>query len=583
MEIKISTIYVAAMLLSAPAVVAQSNLNESLYVEGEYAPDIVRQDKIHQLPQKKKFEFKNQTPAYALKGITSDYRTLVYALPALNLHTMRPESDRRGYFDFGMGQYLNSAASAGYRFNESLLGESGVWLQHNSTSLFRPRTNEVRPCERRRMYDETIGFYTGHEYPSVGKLDATLRYHLGYFNYYGLGDFGMTPTQTLNDLAFTADWSGLTHNKALTYSAALTARYFGYRRGLEPFNTAGSRETDLQLSGGANMDYGSSGCVGANVAANMLMYNAGRGSSEYTEPLSPANYGNVAFRPYYEWSGDGLYIHAGVEVDITVNAGKLKGGARYADFSSVHVAPDVKAQFAAQGVAGYLSVTGGTRLQTLASGSEMDTYQAPSLLSTLPLYSPADVKLGINLGPWSGFSAGLHARYAYTRNRLIGGWTLAPATLPVIATGEDNMDIKGFGAGAEASYEFGHQATLRGSIDYSPQHGSHGIFNGYDRPRWIMQASLALHPVESVDVGLDYTYRGVRTIYGYTEMAGAGPELFGTRLPDICLLDFQASWRITGQLSVFGRLNNMLCRRDAWLPGQPMEGFNFMAGVGVKF
>lgn len=597
MEMRKPTLYLISLLMPAVAALAQSNLNESLYVEGEYVPDIVRQDKIHLLPQKKSFEIKKETPGYALGAVTSDYRSTIYALPALNLFTSRPASTSRGYLDLGMGQYLNCAASAGYRIVDQPNSEAGVWLQHNSTSLSRSRTNEFEPCQRRRMYDETIGAYLSRSLEK-GHLDAALSYHLGYFNYYGLRNtlhewseysYTKAPTQTLNNITISGQWVA-NINKSTSYHVGVNMDYFGYRRGLLSYNFTGTRETDLQLYAGATKVFRERGSIGVDLTANWLLYNDGDyGKLGRIPTYSAANYGNISLWPHYEWGSNGLKVRAGLEVDFTMNAGKLKGGSQYGEYATVHVAPDVKAEYAGHNVEAWVAVGGGTRLQTLASTSQLDYYQLPQLISTLPLWTPAEVSGGINLGPWSGLSATLRGKYAYTRNRRLGGWSM-PAisdyyvhTHTLRAYDERNMNIKGFGLGMDLRYDYGHLLTATATLDYTPQNGTHGIFNGYDRPRWVLHTAFTVHPTESIDLGLAYQYRGVRSIYGYTNVLDMGPVLQQQRLQDICLLNFNADWRINERISVFGRINNILCRRVAILPQQPMEGLNFMVGAGLKF
>ena len=68
----------------------------------------------------------------------------------------------RGYVSLTSGSYLNTSLSAGYRFVDNPHTTFGAWLQHNSSSLFRPDAEtgptavpDVKPA-RKKLYDETL-------------------------------------------------------------------------------------------------------------------------------------------------------------------------------------------------------------------------------------------------------------------------------------------------------------------------------------------------------------------------------------------------------------------------------------------
>lgn len=600
MEMKRIGLYFVALMLPTGAF-AQENLKENLYVEGEYVPDIVRQDKIHLLPNKSIFDFNNETPAYAFSSVVTNYRPTVYALPPLSFYTHRPQGNYKGYFDFGMGQYLNCASSAGYRFISDRDMEAGAWLQHNSTSLSKSHTNVLEPSQRRRLYDENVGVYSSKTFNNAGTLDVEANYRMAWFNYYGMsidGDvvpadaprmFDKAPTQTLNQISLKTLWSSIANADNVNYEAGVDVKYFGYRRGFFDYNLQGSRETDLTLHGNISKSFGGAGSLEGNVVASFLFYNKGVSTGEYLDPLSCSDYVNVAFFPRYVWSGAGLNIRAGLEVDVTANAGKLKGGAVYDKYSTMHVAPDVRAEYVAKGVSAYMGITGGTRLQTLATTSNLDLYQLPSLVSNLPLWVPVEVEMGINLGPWSGFGASLRGKYAYTKNRRLGGWTMM-----AIGGGysrhlcndimfDENINIKGYGLGVDIEYRYGDLLKAIANLDYQPQNGTKGVFNGYDRAKWVMNAAMTYSPVNAVELTLDYNFRGGRCIYYYGKAYNEKYALASWHLKNISLLNLSALWKTTNSISIFGSINNIFGTRHDFLPCQPLEGVNIMAGVGIKF
>ena len=64
--------YLLVGIAALPAA-SQEKLEGTLYVEGEYVPTVVRQDKIHLLPQKVSFELPTFRPEPATGLLTGNY------------------------------------------------------------------------------------------------------------------------------------------------------------------------------------------------------------------------------------------------------------------------------------------------------------------------------------------------------------------------------------------------------------------------------------------------------------------------------------------------------------------------------
>ena len=176
-----------AACVALPAM-AQEKLEGTLNVEGDYIPTVVRQDKIHLLPQKVSFELPALRTSTAQGLLTGDYAPGFSTLPAPVWRGELAEYPWRGYLDLGLGSYLNSTLSAGYRVADTESTRADVWLQHNSTSLFHPRMSEYGRDWKRYTYDERVGVSLRQSLGASGTLSGTLGYHLGLFNYYGAPD-----------------------------------------------------------------------------------------------------------------------------------------------------------------------------------------------------------------------------------------------------------------------------------------------------------------------------------------------------------------------------------------------------------
>ena len=210
--------YLLVGIAALPAA-SQEKLEGTLYVDGEYVPTVVRQDKIHLLPQKVSFELPTFRPEPATGLLTGNYVPGYNALPAPVWQGAAAEYPWRGYLYGGIGSYLNSTLSAGYRMVATDATKADIWFQHTGTSLFKPRI-----CDRdlkRYRYDERLGLRVSHRF-SAGTLTADAHYHLGFFNYYGVStphsslivmpprmeakQTDETPKQTLNDARLRASW-----------------------------------------------------------------------------------------------------------------------------------------------------------------------------------------------------------------------------------------------------------------------------------------------------------------------------------------------------------------------------------------
>lgn len=590
----------AAIALAFLPLAAQAqSLNETVNVDAKYKPDIIRLDRLGALPTRVAFDLKESPLPYSGKSVITDFNPLLYQLPATGWMATRTPSRYPGYFNLGMGSWLNTDASLGYRLINTEKTSLGFSLQHNSTTLFKPESFEEIPRIGRKRYDDVLAINGSNLFDGLGRLDAQLRYHVGYFNYaswaWGASeDEATAPTQTLNDVFARVGWQALENNSGLNWNAALSARYFGYRalyvpeqdRSYETYK--GLRETRIRLDGGVYMNWDAGSAVGLNADLNAMLYSQPEFGAN--EKLLD-NYGMVSLTPFYRFQRGLLNIRLGARLDLSMNAGSKDD--RYSFF---HIAPDVALDWQSGPAGLYLHIGGGSRMATLAGFAQLDPYQTPMLATTRPMYEPIDARLGFNFGPFSGFSAGFSVAYKRMNNVPLRGWYSSlryhelfgmPSLFPMAEEPLD-MDIKGFSAALNLKYSMGSVFTIGLEGSYQPQNKDDGYFNGFDRARWIFNGAIEVSPIKPLHIVLDYNYRGVRTVYG-PELPGAGDVLvnddriFGMRLKDMSLLNLQAKYDVTSRFDVFVQANNLFNRKDALLPAQGQQGINFLAGFGVIF
>lgn len=324
------------------------------------------------------------------------------------------------------------------------------------------------------------------------------------------------------------------------------------------------------------------------------------GQDYVANPFPAADdYGMLTLSPYYRFSKGLLDIRLGADVDLAFNAGA--DGDRYSFF---HIAPDVRFALQTGQVGLYLNLQGGSELNTLAHLHELDYYSMPYVVSTRPSFTPLDASFGVNLGPFSGFSMGVEAKWRSTKNVPLGGWYMAALNygfMPddrlvpsakgagdVFYVGDtDGINLHGASVGAHMNYEYGDLFSIYVEGAYQPQDGKKGFFNGYDRAKVTGSAKVSVKPIKPLRVSAGFDFRGKRDIYvksvgaisdGGTVIDGNNVTLHKLPLEDLSLLNLSASWSLTPSVSVWVEADNLLNRKVEVLPMQPMQGIIFTGG-----
>lgn len=570
-----------SIFLIAGSLFASGQYDQSIAVEGKYTPEYINHDRIGVFPTPLRFPLEKSSLQYSLSGTNADFLPTAVPIQATAWRAARTIPEYRGYLDLGIGSWLESTLSAGYRFIDSRTATLGIRLQHNSTSLWKPEFT-VLPDTKTERYDESIGLYGKRLFGDIGRLEGAVDYHIGNFNYYGFDPYFQlpdltgdpkAPTQTLNDIAARIGWFSPASAEKLSWSVTAGVRYFGYRRFYTPAFAAlynsqtGGRETDFNIKGGVEYKFASPSSLGIDVNADILSYakSEWKGPEGLSGMLSDLDsYGMVSLTPYYKFTRNLLNIQIGVRIDLAFNAGPEDDR-----FSTFHIAPAVRLDYNAGAVKLFLHALGGTQLHTLASGYQQDYYQAPALTSTSPVYTPVDAKIGAAFGPFNGFHAGLDVAYRSSRNQYLGGYYQLYLNRELPYAGI-RTDLNGFSFGINAGYDAGRFFKIAGEARYQPQDGETGYFNGYDRPEWTAQISAETNPWSSLRFKLGYELRAMRLM----DMG---------RLPNVSLLNFGASYGITDRLSVWLQADNLLNRKYWYMPGLPAPGILISAGIGLMF
>lgn len=592
------------MALCAPAAFAQLSGNVS--VEGIYKPIVVETERLNTFPQSYRFELPAADISYEYTGIVTDFRPGLLTMGVTGRFTERPLRRRNGFVDFRIGSWLNTRLHAGCDIVNDSVNSLTADLRFLSSTLYRTRGVPEwfsRPA-RKRLYDGRFGLDYSRLLGEEGLLTANASYRASYFNYYGTSvplewlpvgtECPGIPTQTLNR----AD-AGVRYESSPSFirgwHLGADVNYTAYRRLYSPATfgeeSAGGRETTLKASAGYDFPAGEHGAVAVDIDGDFIFPGKGHYEALGLTDLSIRNYGVVTIRPSFRLMKSGLRLQAGVNLAASYDAMGRKPGE---GFGAMHVAPDVLLEYVSRsGVGLFLHAGGGATPSTLAMREEFDRYQLPVTITTAPVFSPLDLRFGVNIGPFAGFSASLSGRYASVKNVPLGGWYQAylgaylpggfsfnPAlwTDPWLHT----VNLHGFNAALSLQYAWGTRASLSFEGSYTPQKGYTGIFNGYDRPRWILSAKGMVRPIERLGIEAGYEYRGVRNCYALVSLNG-GTILSPCRLPDVTALGAKVSYRVLDNLEIYCKGENLLNRRVELLPGLQSEGITVYGGLFVTF
>ncbi len=151
--------YIPAILIAAAGLPAMAQYDQDITVEGKYVPEFIPQDRIGLFPRPVKFPAEKSSLSYSLTGVNADFIPQAIPIPATGWNDTRRYSAARGYVELGLGSWLRSTLSAGYRFIDSRNTTVGIRLQHNSTSLWKPELSEAMADTRMWRYDESLGIY----------------------------------------------------------------------------------------------------------------------------------------------------------------------------------------------------------------------------------------------------------------------------------------------------------------------------------------------------------------------------------------------------------------------------------------
>lgn len=559
----------------------EANLNREMTLEREYDPTVQDANKVNSLPKVKEPEIRKIPIDYSVTTIPGFPAKEVTLLPSGNVATAMEYNKRRGYLNFGAGNYTNLSGDVGYHILSTPKDQLNIFFSHRSSNGKIKYVQEWMDDEKikAKLNDNLGGINFRHVFD---RHTLTLGGHYGYsaFNYFGIypspivsgdeheGDDLVSPygdretNQTHQSFGANlglATNPGATH---LGYKIDLSytnfSQKYAYQKAID-----GVTENSLQGTVDFFAPVATSQQVG--VRANMNYF-------FYSSPLDSAynNYLVGTISPYYQVEGGRWHLLLGAH--IMFNTG---------DFDMIRVAPNVafdveigdKTQF-------YAKAGGHVRNNSLFELSRVNRYANP--WSTGPKsYNLLDALVGIKSGVAPGFWFDV-----------FGGYQITDYNCFFIPTGLYGRDFGQamtlfmpdakhflFGASLKYAYQNLFEVGLKGvynnwKVTTEDVEGNEVEHKAYGAPGFEFAANFTLRPIEKLTLALDYNLQTGRYI---------GPSFGDEKMKNLNDLNFTGTYAINDTFGLYVKLNNLLFQKYELYAGYPMQGFNLMGGFNINF
>lgn len=499
-------------------------------------------------------------------------------------------SPYRGYAAIGYFPAFNLGASAGYRFVDTEHTKLGAWLQYDGNSY---------NSKSELLMGGTVPYYTyklkrhtftlGAEFENefrVGSLGIDFGYTHDYTTQPNIAD---DFTQNTNKFEFAVGWKAKSHS--LPWHVGATLNYFGFGNAMPidkliavPVNESRAvNEFIFGINGGIEKKFNNQ-LVGLDINARFQNLNSlatvipvasPLGSEDvfpsliYTDYYGKRTLGITSLTPHYNYNNGSFTANLGVKVDLCT--GNSNGGVYFSPDVTLAYAPT--SQFSVYG-----KVNGGKELNSLA-----ELYEDSQFMSSAYSYErsevPFDAQVGVNVGPFSAFTAELWLGYSKANN-----W-LMPAAYDDLEFFVPT-DIKGFRYGARLAWQYNEVFKIHAQAEGVPTGANKGYYKWRDNARWAINAGFTVTPIKPLDVNVDWNLRTKRHLYDVF------PAVYGTiaywnsvdfDLGNARSLDISATYRITDAFSAFVNVENILSKRWYITSELKNQGIHGLFGVTYKF
>lgn len=552
------SIILAFLPLSVAYAQQDSTLNRTVVVENEYNPNIMDASKINVLPRV-------EEPAVMKKGI--EYATALRPVSAWTYESMSPitrewamNRAKRGYVRAGYGNYGNVDFKAGYLWN--ITGKDrlkvGVSLDGMNGKLKHWNAEDWKS----RFYSTEFRLDYSHDFSKVTlNLGGGLQSQV--FNYMPDSEMHTASARatdkqhhTLGD--FHIGVSSRDESLPLQFTLQTGLKYFGIKYPLDySGNASTGKEKIVHTEGDVWGKLDNEQRVGIRFEMDNLFYSSDSLMGNYT---------SLGLNPYYMLESDDWRVRVGAHVDW-----------QSGEDSGIDVSPDVKAEYLfSESYVLYLHALGGRELNDYRRLNAFSPYW--SLNARMPsTYVPLNATLGFKASPVNGLWFNVFGGYRICKDELFCNLVDADGYYFTHFL-QDKAKTAYGGAELKYGYKDWFDASLKGTFYSWKTDNENEELYLVTKPKFELNFYAEAKVFEGLKVNLGYEYVQRKE---YVIEEGNSSRDFG--LGNISNLSVGASYTFLKDLSVFGRVSNLLNKQYYYEYGYPAEKLNVLAGLSLAF
>lgn len=554
------------------------NLNREMTLEREYDPSVQDASKVNSLPAVKEPEVRKMPINYSTFTVPVEPGKELGVLNSGKIMTDMEFNKRRGYFNFGGGNYLNLNGDLGYHILSTEKDKLGIYFSHRSTN---GKIKSIQDDEKRKAkLNDNLGVIRySHEFSKLS-LNLGMQYGYSGFNYYGYPGYSassalLNPIPDNNQVNQQIYFNGgvaSKNNGTFDYLLDIRYRNFSQKYAMSP-DIDGAKENNAGLNLDLNAGFGGDKKIGLTVLGDYYSYSL---PGDYKDEFSDFdNHAQVTLSPYFSVEGSNWNLKLGANaMFITGNDSKV--------FASPNITADVEV---AKATVLYANLSGEAKANSMYQVAMENRYANP-MMAIRTGRTWLDGMIGIKSGVAPGFWFDIFAGYKITDNEHFflpemnaNGDLWGNVGLPVY------MDAKLFRAGAILKYSYQQfvEFSLKGvynawTVDANkytdltmlPTAG----LEAYNKPKMELDASIDIKPIDKLTVSLGY-YLGTDR---YACVDGQNQKM-----DNINELNVKGSYAFNDTFGAYVKINNLLSQKYDFYYGYRAQGFNAMVGINLNF
>ena len=549
------------------------SVNREMTLEREYDPTVQDASKINTLPVVKEPTVRKMPINYANFTSAVEPKNELNLLGSGDLMTPVAFNNKRGYFNFGIGTYLNMNGDLGYHILNTEKDKLGIYFSHRSTNG-NIESIQSGLDSKAKLNDNLGGFNYKHQFDALALKLATTYGYTAY-NYYG-GFPSNIAAQTpwgdknqVNKQFFIAAGIESVKEVGFNYLLDLDYRNFSRKYGVDSIIN-GVKEHAVGLKFDLNASFAGDNKVGLQVLIENLFY-----SLPTEGEASFRNFENrtaITLNPYFAKQGVNWNLLVGANVMLNTGTD-----------SKLFVSPNIKFDVTiADATIFYANLLGDVKLNSAYQMSLENRYINPAVgvnASRTWMDGVIGIKSGIAPSFWFDVFAGYKATnedHFYSPYIISNG--VYNNTIDLIYA-----DSRKFFTGVNFKYSYQQLFNLSLKGVYNGWSAAHVSdiktadrlsFKAYNRPSFELNAGVEVNPIKNLSLLVDYNLGTGR----YALLEGKNVSM-----NNINELNLKGTYTFNKTIGVYAHINNLLFQKYDLYYGYASQGFNVMAGVNINF